>query len=346
MEVKRTRKGKLKTKLNVALLTPLNLVEQQALFFSSGCTVDPVFTYREGLNLQAYNDRYKVTDAHLQIAKHILKSCLNDYKTESNFFVVEGGELLDEEQTRSAFADYLAIHGIQGNLEIAFKNDAIAPTAISSSNKNQTITVLVQTPIVYRRGLIPGVLHHEVGTHLIRSMNERQQIWHKRRHRYDLKPYTETEEGLAALNTQMTTVWSKNRKPYMWSAALHYYSNYHSSRLSFVDLYKKLAKYIDDPLKRWRQCVRVKRGRVYTAEPGGCYKDQVYLKGACNILSRRREIDFMTLISGKLTLEDQFRPEIRRRVKKDSLIVPCFMKRLDKYMEALDKIALVNGLGR
>lgn len=346
MELKRSFRGKLKTKLNVSQLTPLNLAEQQALFFDSECTVDPIFTYKESLNLQAYNDRYKVSDTCLSTAKHILKSCLQHYNTESNFFAEGAGELLDESQTRSAFADYLAAHEIQGNLGITFKDDAIAPTAISSSFKTLSINVVVQTPIVYRAGLIHGVLHHELGTHLIRSLNERQQVWHKRRLRYGLKPYTQTEEGLAALNTQMTTVWSKTRKPYLWSAALHYYSNYHSSRLSFVKLYKKLEKYIDNPLKRWRQCVRVKRGRVLTAEPGGCYKDQVYLTGACDILTHRREIDFMTLIAGKLTLEDHFRPEIRRRVKKNAIVVPCFMKRLDKYMEALDRIAVVNGLSR
>jgi hypothetical protein len=344
MECRRTLRNKPKTKLNVGRLAPQNLAEQQALFFESGCTIDPVFTYSKALNLGDYTERYQVGDTYLNTAKFILKSCLAEYKSESLFFAEGGGERLDETQTRACFANYLAKHGIQGNLELTFSEAAIAPTAISSNFKTMTISVLVASPIMYSQGLIPGVLHHELGTHLIRSLNERQQVWHKKRNRYSLKPYTETEEGLAALHTQMDTVWSPSRKPYLWSAALHYYSSYYSSRLSFSKLYSKLQKYVDDPVRRWRQCVRVKRGKTYTSEPGGCYKDQVYLKGACDILSRRREIDFLALIAGKLTLDDHFRPEIRRRVKKDACVVPCFMKRLDKYMEALDKIALVNGL--
>jgi hypothetical protein len=87
-------------------------------------------------------------------------------------------------------------------------------------------------------------------------------------------------------------------KPFLFRAALNYYSAYMASRLSFADLFKDLEKYIDCPkrryytrerghnllLDRFRACLRVKRGLTYTDSPGGMYKDQVYLEGAVMIL--------------------------------------------------------------
>jgi hypothetical protein len=69
-----------------------------------------------------------------------------------------------------------------------FSETEIAPTVISINFKTKTISVLVASLIMYSRALIPVVLHHKLGTHLIRSLNERQQVLHKKRSRYSLKP--------------------------------------------------------------------------------------------------------------------------------------------------------------
>jgi hypothetical protein len=68
-----------------------------------------------------------------------------------------------------------------------------------------------------------------------------------------------------------------------------------SAFLSFVDLYENLTLYIDCPKKRWKQCLRVKRGVIDTSQPGGFYKDQAYLRGAAQILKNRDSIDFNKL---------------------------------------------------
>jgi hypothetical protein len=34
-------------------------------------------------------------------------------------------------------------------------------------------------------------------------------------------------------------------------------------------LYKSLEKYIDDPIERWKHCVRAKRGLGDTSQAGG-----------------------------------------------------------------------------
>ena len=53
-----------------------------------------------------------------------------------------------------------------------------------------------------------------------------------------------------------------------------------ASKMSFVDLFNDLEKYIDNPRRRLKCVIRVKRGIIDTSEPGGLYKDQVYLEGA------------------------------------------------------------------
>ena len=57
-----------------------------------------------------------------------------------------------------------------------------------------------------------------------------------------------------------------------------------ASKMSFVELFKEVGKYIDDPEGCWKLTIRWKRGTVETKEPGGFYKDQVYLEGAVQIL--------------------------------------------------------------
>ncbi len=159
-----------------------------------------------------------------------------------------------------------------------------------------------------------------------------------------LKPYVETEEGMATIHTNIESACSVGRKPYLWSAALHYYASFKASQLSFVELYKDLEKYIDSPVKRFRETLKVKRGLCDTSKPGGCYKDQVYLSGAIKILQNRWRIDFKELYSGKIALEDYFRDDIRSCIKINENIIPGFMKDMEIYRKALDNIAKINGI--
>ena len=129
----------------------------------------------------------------------------------------------------------------------------------------------------------------------------------------------------------------------MFKAALNYYSAYMASKMSFVDLFNDLEKYIDNPKRRWKCVVRVKRGITDTGEPGGLYKDKVYLEGAIQILRERSAIDFLGLYCGKLSLEDLKRPMIEKRIKKDGgLILPTFMQNMDEYNKSLEIIAKTN----
>ena len=65
----------------------------------------------------------------------------------------------------------------------------------------------------------------------------------------------------------------RGKIPFLYKAALNYYSAYMASKLSFVELFNDLEKYVDNPKRRWKCALRVKRGIIDTSEPGGMYKD-------------------------------------------------------------------------
>ena len=54
---------------------------------------------------------------------------------------------------------------------------------------------------------------------------------------------------------------------------MNYYSAYMASKMSFVELFNDLEKYVDNSKRRFKTVLRVKRGIIDTSEPGGLYKD-------------------------------------------------------------------------
>ena len=329
------KKGK---RSDIARLAPINLKEQERAFFQANCAVNPTFEYP---SRPAMLTNSAFTGELLPTAIAILARCLADFASESNFLASDGGELLDQSQTEECIRQYMGNLNLPCTYQIVFSETAIAPTSVVHRESDNFAIITCALPLVYRRNRILGVLHHEIGTHLLRSLNEKLQVWYKKRNLYKLQPYAKTEEGLACINTQYEAAVT-GRKCYLWSAALHYYAICKAQEMSFVELFQDLEQYVDDPFRRWKECVRVKRGLVDTSLKGGCVRDVVYLEGAVEILRRRRELDFHKLYSGKLTLTDLCRPEISRRCKTG--LLPSFLQEPAKYLSALDRVAEVNGI--
>lgn len=103
------------------------------------------------------------------------------------------------------------------------------------------------------------------GTHYIRGVNNTRQPWHSSegRKQYSLKPANPTEEGLASLHSVLF-----RKQPFLWRAALLYYTIERASRLSFSALFQDLEQYVQDAGVRWEYCVRAKRGQTDTSQPG------------------------------------------------------------------------------
>jgi len=110
--------------------------------------------------------------------------------------------------------------------------------------------------------------------------------------------------------------------------------------MSFLELFQDLEKYIDNPERRWNECLRVKRGLVDTSVPGAFCKDQCYLEGALAILIQRDEIqDFKVLHCGRITLSDLTRVN---RVVKPNVCTPHFLVDDAQYRARLQEIIKVN----
>lgn len=105
------------------------------------------------------------------------------------------------------------------------------------------------------------------GTHYFRGINNLQQPWNSwtGRKKHELKPNNPTEEGLASIHSVLF-----RKDPFLWRAALLYYTVYRASQMSFCELFKDIGKFVKDPNTRWDYCVRAKRGWTDTSQPGGC----------------------------------------------------------------------------
>lgn len=106
----------------------------------------------------------------------------------------------------------------------------------------------------------------------MRKFNERFQVWYKKRDKYELKSCIQTEEGFACVNQLVRTAWA-GTPPYLFRSSLNYYAAYMASKMSFVELFNDIEKYVDSRLSRWKFVLRLKRGLIETSEPGGLYKD-------------------------------------------------------------------------
>ena len=93
--------------------------------------------------------------------------------------------------------------GLSNMLSIVFSNDSIAPTSINYNPRTHKCIATVSLPIMYREYCISGVLHHEIGTHLIKSLNDVKQPWSNKRRKFNLSLYVETEEGIATIHTNL-----------------------------------------------------------------------------------------------------------------------------------------------
>lgn len=104
------------------------------------------------------------------------------------------------------------------------------------------------------------------GTHYFRGFNNNSQPWcnWNGRRKHGLKPINPTEEGLASIHSVLF-----RKDPFLWRAALLYYTVYQASQMSFSQLFQDVGKFVKDPNTRWDYCVRAKRGWTDTSQPGG-----------------------------------------------------------------------------
>lgn len=57
------------------------------------------------------------------------------------------------------------------------------------------------------------------------------------------------------------------------------------------------------------------------------------------ILRDRKNLDFIALMCGKLSLDNVRNPIVQKKIARDKIVIPQFMQDMGQYMTALDILA-------
>ena len=183
---------------------------------------------------------------------------------------VDRGKMLNYEQIERVFDVVFDNLGLEGWSIAASKN--ISKNGIKVGIKRKQI--LVDPNITKSEFKLKKTLVHEVGTHVLRSVNGFNTGFPALGNA-NLSSYLDIEEGLATWNEEsmgyLTDTWLKKKAGMVWAIYL-------GEKLSFRELYNALSgtflKY-----SAWDIAYRVKRGLGDTSYPGIYAKDLVYFRG-------------------------------------------------------------------
>lgn len=318
-------------------LRPLNLEQEKDAFFQSDYKYEPQFVYAQP-EPRSVLDKYREgSGLFLEQAVGIMECVLRKFGSYENFEEVTGGSVLPKSQVWAAVRKYLQKEGCVGEVVVRLSDELLSQAVMVVESCRPTLTINLAGA---RQHWLEGMLRHEIGTHYLRGVNNNLQPWStaESRKQFGLKPANPTEEGLASLHSVLL-----RKQPYLWRAALLYYTVYHATSMSFSRLFSHIARFVQDPDVRWEYCLRAKRGQTDTSQPGCFSKDQVYLDGILRILRHRRNIDFKMLTSlGKVSFEDVER--LRPLAVLPRTRIPHFMRDQECYLQHLDHIVAVNEL--
>ncbi len=317
-------------------IQPLN-VEDEKRKFLFDALYNPQFEYDEPVPAEKLLRHGQIHEDYLPLATKILDTVIAKYGKESNYLEEAKGRLLNRDESVTVIQKFLDHNNLSPLVKMSFSSQFAARTALKRSGTN--FSLQIRTPLHYRENSLQGMLNHEIGTHLFRWINEMDQAWHEHRSEYGLhNDYLLTEEGLATLSGLIA-----HPEPYMWSPALNYWLVAEGSRSSFSQLNQKLKKYVDSPERRWRYCLKVKRGVEDTSLPLVFTKSQIYLRGALLVLRwlHTNNYNVLPLYLGKVSLADL--PQAEKKSTHQA-ILPDFYQNTGEYIPKLQKVTEINGL--
>ncbi|XP_072184814.1 putative tyrosine carboxypeptidase MATCAP2 isoform X1 [Excalfactoria chinensis] len=318
-------------------IKPSNVEKEKMKFFKSDFTYNPQFEYANPALPNVLAKHSQASDRFLKQSINIMERTLQKYGSYEKFEQATGGSLLTKSRIWNHVRKYMVKEGCLGEIVVHLTEDLLSRASMTVVNGRPTLTINISTA---REHWLEGMLRHEIGTHYFRGFNNNSQPWcnWNGRRKHGLKPINPTEEGLASIHSVLF-----RKDPFLWRAALLYYTVYQASQMSFSQLFQDVGKFVQDPNTRWDYCVRAKRGWTDTSQPGCFNKDQVYLDGILRILRYRESIDFHLLTAlGKISYEDVDR--LKGLAVIENMRVPHFLQDHARYMEHLEKIMEVNEL--
>ncbi|CAD7924415.1 unnamed protein product [Amoebophrya sp. A25] len=289
---------------------PVNLEEEEKKFFDSNCTYDPQFEYaypRDQIQ-KLFEKNSDIDTSLMPESKRILEKALAQFKDGDDYMAaLHGTEHYTPDELREFVMDYLRELRLEDKVNLKISKAGLAAACctknfVDGRNQYEISLAAGSMPKI----MAQGICDHEIGTHLLRMMNEDVQAWsnlnavgNRKRFGLHLNPWI-TEEGLATLNTFFTF-----KIKLLYPQAMRYYAVCRGTQLGFVSLFREMQPYVPDERKRFRLCCRVKRGLHNTGHPGSFYIDQAYFLGAVQILRRLHEIqDLSVLYAGQIALQE------------------------------------------
>ncbi len=276
------------------LFTPLNREEEKQKFIFDR-KYNPQFVYDKEANLGVVTKYGLYSDEYLDVAKKILTIGMEKKGEQDDFNALVEGKRLDQKGVETQTYAYLKLYGLDKKITVRFTKRLASRTSITWPYIN------FRLPVAHAEHGLIFTLHHEIATHVLRKVNDDQQVWSQQRNKFELVAPYETEEGLAAINSHMF-----REMTLLWSPALYYYAACQAMNMSFAELFADLHQYIKSDDSRWNICMRVKRGIEDTSQPGAFHKDQLYFRGAIQVLRwfKKHDFDPRPLYIGKIAAED------------------------------------------
>lgn len=314
-------------------INPVNKEEEKQKFLFDEL-YNPQFVYASTISKDKFEENTHASNEHEEIALTLVNKMVKAFGSDTVFFQETQTDAVNRETVEKEIKEYVKPYPFAKDVVIRFSPHFIARTSATG------YTINVREPIEYKRESFVGMLHHEIGTHLLRRINDEQQPWRKNRTLYALHDHIETEEGLATIHSHMFLP-----NTILWLQALYYLTAYWAQSMSFAELNAKLKQYIDEPEKRWNMCLRVKRGIQDTSAPGTFAKDQSYFSGAIKVLTwmSKNNYDISPLYYGKIDIEDI---EMVKTLNPNYIpMLPTFYTESPKkYAEMIKKLMKENAL--
>ena len=320
----------------------------------------PSFEYSVPVNKlakQLTNGMHSIRDDHIKEAKSILDAALESVGGSAEVFERKVyGEEVDQATAEQHIVEFVTAHKLQDKLWVRFTPNRVSCVgSLQRSRRNSQDhpevrhTLFVSTANKLRKHELRQFVAHEIGTHLMRIVNDEIQPWRgsSGRKKFNLhsnstREFRETEEGLATINTVLHSGGGPKSR-YLFREALLYYACAKSATMNFVELFAELAPYMPSPRRRFGLMTRIKRGLLDQSLPGGSGKAQVYFEGALTILRRDFDVDDLRLLyAGRLMLSEMDR--VRRLAHTSFITIPSFAADLEAYRKDLRAMALLNGL--
>lgn len=294
---------------------------------------NPQFRYELDIEPPQLHKYGAVSDEFLDVALHIIRSVIKKYKSEAEYFAQVEGHILNQEQVATAIEQYLERLGLAKSMNVRYSRGFIARTSVYKH------TINVRLPIEHRQKSLQSTLDHEIGTHYLKTLNDEKQPWFQSRKEFGLRDYLETEEGLAVIHYYLSM-----EVKYLWMQAIYYYAVIQAESMSFSELFFHLEPYVQSKERRWKICLRVKRGMKDTSVPGAFTKDQVYLKGVIRVAKwlQKNNFDPKPLYVGKVDLLDL--PKVKKIMKNEGLRFPAFLEENQVYVGSLQELIKLNQL--